>query len=85
MSFNVRYIKHSTNPHVDCFSKLGPLQDKIKLSIVQIHEIICRLKATYSRIQLLCKAIVQDDDFCSPKHIVPVEWLGQVQEVPLEI
>ena len=42
---NVRHIKGSANQLADCLSRSGPLQDKIKLFIVQIHGITCRLQA----------------------------------------
>ena len=64
---------------------MGPLDEKIKLSIVQVHKIISRLQATASMIKLLHEATAQGDDLCSPKHIVQAGWPSQIQEVPLEI
>ena len=57
--FNVMYTEGSTNQLVDCLSRLGPLQKKIQLTIVQVHKIPCRLQATATRIQLLHEAIAQ--------------------------
>ena len=45
----------------DCFSRLGPLQNKIKLLIVQDHEIPFRLQTTACRIQLLHVTTAQDN------------------------
>ena len=83
--FNVRYINSSTNQVADCLSKLGPLQDRIKLFIFHIHELTCRLHLTARRIQLLHEATEQNDDLCLFKHIVQAVCPSQMQEVPLEI
>ena len=71
---NIRYNKDSANQFADCLSRLGPLKDKIRLPIVQIHEITCRLQAIASKIQLQCETTVQEDDLCSLKHIVQAGW-----------
>ena len=61
--FSVKYIKSSGNQLTDCMSRLGPLDHKIKLPTVQVHEIKSRLQATASRIQLLHETTAQDNDF----------------------
>ena len=61
---------------------LGPLNDKIKLPIIHVHEIASRLQDTANRIQVLHEASAQDDDFCYPKPIFQAGWPGQIQEVP---
>ena len=67
---NVRFIKGLANQLADCLSRLGPLQDKIKLPIVQAHETTCRQQATANRIQLLHEATAKDEVLCSLKHVV---------------
>ena len=66
----VGYIKGSANQIADWLSRLGPLEDKFKLPILEDHEITGKLQATSSRIQLLHQTTVQDNDLCSIKDIV---------------
>ena len=79
------YNEGLTNQIADYLSRLGPLNDRIILLLVQVHEIPCRLHTTVNRIQLLHEATVKKDDLCSLKHIVQLGWPGQIQEVSLEI
>ena len=58
--FNVTYIKSSANQFEHCLPRPGPLQNKMKLPIVQIHEITCLLQAIMGRIQLLHGTTEQD-------------------------
>ena len=66
-------------------SRLGTLDDKIKVPILQVFEIISSFQVTASRIQLPYKATVQDDDLYSLKHFVKTAWQIQIQEVHSEI
>ena len=68
--FSVKYVKVSTSQLVDRLSRHAQLEDRITLSIVQVHEISSRLQTTASRIELLHEATVQDDDLCFLKQIV---------------
>ena len=83
--FSVEYIKGSTNQLIDCFSRLEPLDDKIKLPIVQVYEITSRLQAAPSMIQILRDPSAQGTDLYSLEHILQAGWPSEIQEVPLEI
>ena len=60
--FSVKYINESTNKPEDCFSRVGPLDDKIKLPVIHVHQLPTALKqqqagSNYS-VKLLHKVIV---------------------------
>ena len=71
--FSVKYIKGSTNQIANCPQRFGPLDDKIKLPIIQVHEVTSKLQASVSMIQPywnFYEEIIIDDGFlCSRPRI----------------
>ena len=68
-SFYVKYYQRATNQLAGCLSQLGPIDNYIKVPIVQVSEIISHLHATAKGLELLREATTKDDELALHRHV----------------
>ena len=83
--FTVKYLPGENNQLADCLSRLGCLQDKIKLPRLKVHLMTIRLSATSDKLQQIRQATQDDDMMALLKHTITFGWPHTVQELPKEI
>ena len=83
--FTVKYLLGEHNQITDCLSRLGCLQDKIKLPRLKMHLLTTCLSATSDKLQQIRQATQDDDTMALLKHIITYEWPQTVQELPKEL
>ena len=83
--FTVKYIPGENNQLADCLSRLGCLQDKIKLPRMKVHQLTTRLSATSDKLQQIRQASQEDDTIALLKHTITHGWPQTVQELPKEL
>ena len=83
--FTVKYIPGENNQLADCLSRLGCLQDKIKLPRLKVHQLTTRLSATSDKLQQIRQATQEDDTMALLKHTITHGWPQMIQELPKEL
>ena len=83
--FMVKYLPGENNQLADCLSRLGCLQDKIKLPRLKVHLMTTRLSATSDKLQQIRQATQDDDTMALLKHTITFGWPHTVQELPKEL
>ena len=83
--FTVKYLPGENNQLADCLSRLGCLQDKIKLPRLKVHLLTTRLSVTSDKIQQIRQATQDDDTMALLKHTITLGWPHTVQELPKEL
>ena len=83
--FTVKYLPGVNNQLADCLSRLGCLQDKIKLPRLKVHLLTTRLSATSDKLQQIRQATQDDDTMALLKHTITFGWPHTVQELPKEL
>ena len=79
--FTVKYLLGEHNQLADCLSRLGCLQDKIKLPRLKVHLVTARLSATSDKLQQIRQATQDDDTMALLKHTITYGWPQTVQEL----
>ena len=83
--FTVKYLPGVNNQLADCLSRLGCLQDKIKLPRLKVHLLTTRLSATSDKLQQIRQATQDDDTMTLLKHTITFGWPHTVQELLKEL
>ena len=83
--FTVKYLPGENNQLADCLSRLGCLQDKIKLPRLKVHLMTTCLCATSDKLQQIRQATQDDDTMALLKHTITFGWPSTVQELPKEL
>ena len=83
--FTVKYLLGEHNQLADCLSRLGCLQDKIKLPRLKMHLVTACLSATTDKLQQIRQATQDDDTMALLKHTITYGWPQTVQELPKEL
>ena len=83
--FTVKYLPGENNQLADCLSRLGCLQDKIKLPRLKVHLLTTRLSATSDKLQQIRQATQDDDTMALLKYTITHGWPKTVQELPKEL
>ena len=83
--FTVKYLPGENNQLADCLSRLGCLQDKIKLPRLKVHLLTTRLSATSDKLQQIRQATQDDDTMALLKYTITHGWPNTVQELPKEL
>ena len=83
--FIVKYLPGVNNQLADCLSRLGCLQDKIKLLRLKVHLLTTRLSATSDKLQQIRQATQDDDTMALLKHTITFGWPHTVQELLKEL
>ena len=83
--FTVKYLPSENNQLADCLSRLGCLQDKIKLPRLKVHLLTTRLSTTSDKLQQIRQATQDDDTMALLKYTITFGWPNTVQELPKEL
>ena len=83
--FTVKYLPGEHNLLADCLSRLGCLQDKIRLPRLKVHLVTARLSATSDKLQQIRQATQDDDTMALLKHTITYGWPQTMQELPKEL
>ena len=83
--FTVKYLPGENNQLADCLSRLGCLQDKIRLPRLKVHLMTTHLSATSDKLQQIRKATQDNDTMALLKHTITFGWPCTVQELPKEL
>ena len=83
--FTVKYLPGENNQLADCLSRLGCLQDKIKLPRLKVHLLTTRLSATSDKLQQIRQATQDNDTMALLKYTITHGWPHTVQELPKEL
>ena len=81
----MKYLPGENNQLADCLSRLGCLQDKIKLPRLKVHLLTTRLTATSDKLQQIWQATQDDDTMVLLKYTITHGWPQTVQELPKEL
>ena len=83
--FTVKYLPGENNQLADCLSRLGCLQDKIKLPRLKVHLLTTHLSATSDKLQQIRQATQDNDMMALLKYTITHGWPHTVQELPKEL
>ena len=84
-NFTVCYLPDLKNQLADCLSRVGGLQDSIKLPKLNIYQITSQLNERSDSLQQLCEASQADDTLAILKYTIQKEWPNTIKELPSEI
>ena len=84
-SFTVHYLPGLKNQLADCLSRVGGLQDFIKLPKLSIYQITSQLNARSDSLQQLCEASQVDDTLAILQYTIQKGWQSTIKELPSEI
>ena len=84
-NFSVHYLPGLKNQLANCLSRVGGLQDSIKLPKLSIYEITCQLNARSERLQQLGEASQADDTLAILKYTIQKGWPSNIKELPSEL
>ena len=79
------YLPGLKNQLVDCFSRVGELQDSIKLPKLNIYQITSQLNARSDSLQQMHEASQADDILAILKYTRQKRWPSTIKELPSEI
>ena len=83
--FTVKYLPGENNQLADCLSRLGCLQDEIKLPRLKVHLLTTCPSATSDILQQIRQATQDDDTMALLKHTITLRWPHTVQELPTDL
>ena len=78
----VHYLPGLKNQLADCLSRVGGLQDSIKLPKLSVYQITSQLHARNENLQQLHEASQADDTLAILKYIIEKGWPSTVKELP---
>ena len=84
-NFSVHYLPGLKNQLADCLSRVGGLQDFIKLPKLSIYQITSQLNARSDSLQQLHEASQADDTLVILKYTIQKGWPSSIKELPSEI
>ena len=84
-NFRVHYLPGLKNQLANCLSRIGGLQDSIKLPKLSIYQITSQLNARSDSLQQLCEALQADDTLAILKCTIQKGWPSTIKELPSEI
>ena len=84
-NFNAHYLPGLKNQLADCLSRVGGLQDSIKLPKLSIYQITSQLNARSDGLQQLHEASQADDTLVILKYTIQKGWASNIKELPSEI
>ena len=84
-NFTVCYLPGLGNQLADCWSRVGGLQDSIKLPKLSIYQITSQLNARSDSLQQLCEASQVYDTLAIFKYTIQKGWPSTIKELSSEI
>ena len=84
-NFTVHYLPGLKNQLADCLSRVGGLQDSIKLCKLNIYQITSQLNARSESLQQLQEASQTDDILAILKYTIQKGWPSTIKELPSKI
>ena len=84
-NFTVHYLPGLKNQLADCLSRVGGLQDSIKLPKLNVYQITSQLNARSDSLQQLQEASHRDDTLAILKYTIQKGWPSTIKELPSEI
>ena len=84
-NFTVCYLSGLKNQVADCLSRVGGLQDSIKLPKLRVYQITSHLNARSDSLQQLHEASQADDTLAILKYTIQKGWPNTIKELPSEI
>ena len=84
-NFSVCYLSGLKNQLADCLSRVGELQDSIKLPKLSVTKITSQLNARSDSLQQLHEASQADDTLAILKYTIQKGWPSNMKELPSEI
>ena len=84
-NFTVCYLPGLKNQLADCLSRVGGLQDSIKLPKLSIYQITSHLNARSDSLQQLYEASQVDHTLAILKYIMQKGWPSTIKELPSKI
>ena len=84
-NFSVHYLPGLKNQLTDCLSRVGGLQDFIKLPKLSVYQITSQLNARSDTLQQLHEASQADDTLTILKYTIQKGWPSSIKELPSEI
>ena len=84
-NFKVHYLPGLKNQLADCLSRVGGLQDSIKLPKLSVYQITSQLNARSDSLQQLCEASQADDTLVILKYTIQKGWPSTIKELPSKI
>ena len=84
-NFTVHYLPGLNNQLADCLSRVGGLQDSIKLPKLRIYQITSQLNARSDSLQQLHEASQADDTLAILKYTIQKGWPSTIKELRSKI
>ena len=84
-NFTVHYLPGLKNQLADCLSRVGGLQDSIKLPKLSIYQITSQLNARSDSLQQLHEASQADNTLAIFKYTIQKGWPSTIKELPSKI
>ena len=84
-NFTVCYLPGLKNQLADCFSRVGGLQDSIKLPKLSIYQITSQLNARSDSLQQLHEVLQANDTLAILRYPIQKGWPSTIKELPSEI
>ena len=84
-NFSVHYLPGLKNQLADCLSRVGGLQDSIKLPKLSVYQITHQHNARSNSLQQLHEASQADDTLAILKYTIQKGWPSSIKELPSEI
>ena len=84
-NFNVCYLPGLKNQLADCLSRVGGLQDSIKVPKLSVYQITSQLNTRSDSIQQLHEATQTDDTLVILKYSIQKGWPSNIKELPSKI
>ena len=78
-NFDVHYLPGLKNQLAHCLSRVGGLQDSIKLSKLNVYQITSQLNARSDSLQQLCEALQAYDTLAILKYTIQKEWPSNIK------
>ena len=84
-NFTVHYLPGLKNQLADCLSRVGGLQDSIKLPKLSVYQITRQINTRSDSLQQLHEASQADDTLAILKYTIQKRWPSTMKELPSEI
>ena len=84
-NFTVHCLPSLKNQLADCLSRVGGLQDSIKLPKLSIYQITSQLNARSDSLQQLHEASQVDDTLAILKYTIQKGWPSTIKELPSKL